>query len=60
MGYTKQWQYVRMSEGPPYFDLSLEALKRGLVDQCFSRNSSHLLCRTTLIPWVSKGDLDGV
>jgi hypothetical protein len=37
VGYTEQWQYVRMSEGPPYFNLSLEALKRRLIDECFDR-----------------------
>jgi hypothetical protein len=60
MGYTEQWQYVRMSEGPPYFNLSLEALKAGVSRSVLLWNSSHLLCSSTLIPWVSKGDLDGL
>jgi hypothetical protein len=28
MGYAKQRENIRVSEGPPYFDLSLEVLKQ--------------------------------
>jgi hypothetical protein len=65
ISYTEQLQNIWVSECPPYFDLSLEALREEgeIIDHhylsCFSKIPSHLLCRTALFPGVRKGHLAG-